>query len=66
MAKGPFRTHVISVKTQEGKVESFTVKSDNAHLSNNILVTLKSFYQYDKVLPQVIGIQCFDADLLGL
>lgn len=51
------RTHYVSVLTEDGLVETITVKSSLNKLGKSIMETLSSLYQWDKTLPTVLKIQ---------
>ena len=51
-----YREHVVDALTVSGEVVTFTVKAHQRNLGKNIMETMRSLFQYEVEMPQVIAI----------
>lgn len=51
-----YREHIIEAETVTGEIITFTVKAHQRNLGKNILETMRSLFQYEMEMPQVISI----------
>jgi len=51
-----YREYVVSAKTVTDEVINFTVKANQRNLGKNIVETMRSLFQYEMEMPQVIAI----------
>lgn len=52
-----YREHVVDARTVTGEVITFTVKAHQRNLGKNIMETMRSLFQYEIEMPQVISIK---------
>lgn len=52
-----YREHIVEAKTVTGEIITFTVRAHQRNLGKNILETMRSLFQYEMEMPQVVGIK---------
>ena len=51
-----YREHIVEAKTVTGEIITFTVNAHQRNLGKNIVKTMRSLFQYEIEMPQVISI----------
>lgn len=51
-----YREHIVEAKTVTGEIVTFTVRAHQRNLGKNIVETMRSLFQYEMEMPQVIAI----------
>lgn len=52
-----YREHIVEAKTVTGEIVTFTVRAHQRNLGKNILETMRSLFQYEMEMPQIVSIK---------